>query len=427
MIAGVLAVAGLAWREAWRGRLWLVPLAGAALIWAFAPHAAATDDGSALRLLVAATSAAAGFCGVLLAAVVPAQQLTRDIEQRIVLTAFPKPLPRLGWLLGRWLGALLIAGAATLGIALSGAAAVAWRAGGPPPMRAAIPAQAVERITGLGEAVALPQGVARLAGPAGDGLRWTFAGLDPLARDYEVLVQAQVSSVSADLVESVPVQVTALLADGRQLPLALDPASPYGRPPQDAAMPGANAWLASRSSERRSLGSDWARFVLPPGAIGADGRLQVQLTRLDPASIIQAGREQAVLARPAGTLPVHAVRAALAELATPAVIAALALAVGAIAGLPVSLLAALTLAFAGHAVWTVHEVLSWGDSSRPLTRLLGLLLHLVPDFAATGQGTRLAAGEAVGWGEVARAWLAVAPHLAATLALGWLTLGRRQL
>ncbi|MCS6971008.1 MAG: hypothetical protein RMM29_00570 [Planctomycetota bacterium] len=426
MLGGTLAVAGLTWREAWRYRLWLVPVLAAAVVWAFVGHAATAEAGDATRLLTAIASAAAGFCGLLLAALVPAQQLTRDIEQRIVLTAFPKPLPRLGWLLGRWLGSLLIAGACMALVALAGAAAVSWRAGGIPTLRAAVPASAVFRLTALGEAVPLPHGVVRLAGPAGDGVRWTFSGLDPAADDYEILVQAQVSSLDADIVESVPVQVAVLLPDGRQQPLLLDPRSPYGRPPPDASMPNANAWLANRSSERRSLANDWARFALPPGSIDRQGQLTVQLTRLDPRSLLQLGREQAVLARPAGPLPLHALRAVLAELATPAVIAAAALAVGAIAGLPVAALAAFTLAFAGHALWTVHEVLSWNEMSRPLTRLLDLLVRLVPDFAVTGQGTRLASGEAVGWAEVGRAWAAVLPHLAALLLLGWWMLARRQ-
>lgn len=428
MILGTAAVAGLSWREAWRGRLWLVPLGAAALIAVLAPSVDAADPGGAVRLLAAASSAAAGFCGILIAALVPAAQLTRDFENRIALTAFPKPLPRIGWLLGRWGGAVLLAGAAGLLVAGAGSAAVAWRAGGVPQMRTAQPAITFQRVTGLGEAVAAPQGAVRLTGPAGDGARWRFAGLDAdRTTGYEILVQARVSAAGGGIVESAPIRVTALLADGAQLPLALDPASPYGRQPPDAAMPGANCWLADRNADRTSLASDWARLRLPTGAIAADGSLDLQLSRLDPATTLQITRAQCVIAVPAGAQPVHAARAVLAELAAPAVVAAAALAVAAVAALPVALLAALTLAFAGHALWAVQETLTWGEAGRAMARLLELLLKALPDLASTGQGVRLAASEAVTWAHVGQAWLGVAPHLLVLLALGWWALARRQL
>jgi len=427
MIAGTLAVAALSWREAWRGRLWLVPVAGALLIAVLAPSVSAADPGGAVRLLAAASSAAAGFCGILMAALVPAAQLTRDLESRIALTAFPKPLPRVGWLLGRWAGAVLLAGAAGLFIAAAGSLAVAWRAGGVPEMRTTKASGEFERVTGLGEAVAVPQGATRLAGPAGDGVRWSFSGLDPAARGYELLVQRRVGSAGGGIVESAPVRVVALGSDGAVVPLSLDPASPYGRQPPDSAMPGANCWLADRNADRRSLAADWARLVLPEGTITADGRLVIQLTRLDPATTVQIQTGSCVVAVPAGSQPMHAARAVLAELAAPAVIAAAALLVASIATLPVALLAALTLAFAGHALWAVQETLTWGDSGRALSRLLGLMLQGLPDLAATGQGIRLAASEAVGWSQVGHAWLGVAPHLVVLLALGWWALSRRQL
>lgn len=428
MILGTAAVAGLSWREAWRGRLWLVPLGAAALIAVLAPGVDAADPGGAVRLLAAAASAAAGFCGILIAALVPAAQLTRDIETRIALTALPKPLPRVGWLLGRWGGAVLLAGAAGLVVAGAGSAAVAWRAGGVPQMRTAQAGAEFQRVTGLGEALAAPQGAVRLSGPAGDGARWRFAGLDRgAAAGYEVLVQARVSAAGGGIVESAPIRVTAILADGAQLPLALDPASPFGRQPPDAAMPGANCWLADRGPDRKSLAADWARLRLPAEAIAADGSLQLQVTRLDPATTLQMTAAQCVVAVPAGAQPLHAARAVLAELAAPAVVAAAALAVAAVAALPVALLAALTLAFAGHALWAVQETLTWGEAGRAMARLLGLMLQGLPDLAATGQGVRLAASEAVTWAHVGSAWLGILPHLLVLLALGWWALSRRQL
>ncbi|HAT12107.1 MAG TPA: hypothetical protein DCS97_16345, partial [Planctomycetes bacterium] len=186
---------------------------------------------------------AAGFCGILLAALVPAAQLTRDLESRVALTVLPKPLPRVGWLLGRWAGAVAMAGAAALVVALVGSLAVTWRSGGMPEMRQAVMPGDFRRLTGLGEAVAVPQGVVRLAGPAGDGGVWTFSGLGASPHGLEVLVRARTGASGGGIVESAPVRVAYRSANGAAVPLELDPASPYGRQPIDASASGANAWL----------------------------------------------------------------------------------------------------------------------------------------------------------------------------------------
>jgi hypothetical protein len=426
MIRGTLAVAGLSWREAWRGRLWAVPLSGAALVVLLAPAADSADPGGAVRLVAAGAGAAAGFCAILLAALVPAAQFVRDLESRISLTALPKPLPRAGWLLGRWLGALLVAGAAAGVVAVAGSAAVAWRAGGMPQMRSAAPAGDFVRLSALGEAVAETRGVVRLAGPQiGDGVRWRFSGLP--RRDGEVLVRGRVSAAGGGLVESAAVRVAAIAPDGSAIPLALAEGSPYGRRPAEGGMPGANLWLADRGPDRTALGTDWARLNLPAQAIGADGTLTVQADRLDPGTVVVFEARGCVVAESAGPQPLHALRAVAAELAGPAVVAAAALAVAAVASLPVALLAALALAVGGHAHWAIRETIEYQEASRPVLRILGILSAGLPDLAATGQSARLAAGEAIGWDRIAAAWLAVAPHLAALLALGCTVFSRREL
>lgn len=428
MIRGTAAVAGLSWREAWRGRLWLVPLAAMVLLAVLAPRINAAESGGAVRLLAAGATAAAAFCAILLAALVPASQLTRDLETRISLTVLPKPLPRLGWILGRWWGAVLIAGAASVAVAMAGSGAVAWRSGGVPEARTLGPSQTFNRVTGLGEAVAVPQGVATLAGPAGDGARWTFSGLDAEHPErYEVLLRMRARGGLAGSGEATPARVVALAGGGSVLPLALDPASPYGRAPANTASSGANCWIADRTPDRKSLAADWARLRLAPGSIARDGGLTIQLTRLDPGVSLEVSATSCAVAVPAGAQPLHAMRAALAELAAAAVVAAAALAVATISGLPVALLAGLTVAFAGNAMFAVRDTLAWGNPSHAVVRLLELAVVVFPDFDATSQGVRLAAGEAVSWGQVGMAWVGVAPHIAVLLLLAWWSLARRQL
>lgn len=426
MIQGTTAIAVLTWREAWRGRLWLVPLAAAGLIAVMAPRVQAADAGGAVRLLAAGADAAAAFCAILVAALVPASQLSRDLDSRIVLTVFPKPQPRASWILGRWLGTVLIALAASLFVALAGSAAVAWRSGGVPGSRAIVATPVgFHRITGLGEAVPAASDHAMLAGPAGDGARWRFTGLDPAsAATYEVLLRVRVRGGEVD---AVPVRVSALNGSVSALALSLDAASPYGQAPTAANVPGATCWMIDRQSDRRSLVSDWARLRLPPGAIAADGSLQVEMTRLDAAAGVEVAAGSCAIAAPAGPQPLHAARAVLAELAAPAVVAAAALAVATVASLPVAMLAALTLAFAGNALWAVREAIVIDKPGQVVVRLLELALNVIPDLGRTGQGVRLAAGEAVAWGDVGSAWIGVAPHLLVLLMLGWWALSRRQL
>jgi hypothetical protein len=101
--------------------------------------------------------------------------------------------------------------------------------------------------------------------------------------------------------------------------------------------------------------------------------------------------------------------------------------VATIASLPVALLAGLTLAFAGNALWAIRETLEWDKPGQVVARLLELVLNIIPDLGRTSQGIRLAAGEAVTWSDVGFAWIGVAPHLVVLLMLGWWALARRQL
>lgn len=428
MIAGTLAVAATTWLEAWRGRLWLVPLGAGLLLWALAPFASAADPADAVRLLAAATAGAAGASALLIGILVPAAQLTRDLESRVCLTLYPKPLPRLGWLLGRWLGAVALAGAAAAAVALAGSAATAWRAGGMPQVRTAAMAQSFERLTRLGEAMPVADSGLRLAGASGDGVRWRFAGLDPAGQaGFEVLVQARVRASDGGMLESTPVRLAAIAADGAALPLAADPATPFGRPPSGTAAGPGMFWLVDRPAERRSLSADFARLRLPPGAIAADGTLVITLLRLDPGADLGLAADGCLLSLPAGAQPLHALAAAAAETAAAALVAALALSVAAIASLPVAILAGLAAAFAGHALWAVRESLAWEQHPLAVTRLLDLGLAVLPDLSAGGQAARMAAGEAVDAAIVVGAWLPLLPHLAAILLLGWWALARRQL
>jgi hypothetical protein len=424
VIVPTLALVRLGWLESWRHRLWIVPVLAVAGIAIAAPNLAAVDAGGRSRLLVVIVLMAAGVAGILLGAVVPAQQVRRDLEARSALMLFPKPMSRLGYVLGRWLGGLVVAAAAALAIAAGGGALCGFS-----PARGTVQPSAWWRITPLGEAIERPANADRLqlSGPGGDGVRWSFAGLTP-GQGYELLVRARLSGFDeAGAIEATPLRIVVLDPQGAPQVVELDPASPYGQAPAQAVAPGATAWLRGRERERADLGTDWMRLRLPGAAVGADGRAQVQITRLDPRAGLEVWRDHSCrIAVPQGPLVQHVVRAALAELAGAAVIAAAVVTVAVLANLAVALLAGLTLWVGGSAVATVREVLSWNEVSLPVARMLDLLASCLPDFGAMGQVARVATGEAVPWAAVGSAWIAVLPHLAVLLVLGWWAAARRE-
>jgi hypothetical protein len=428
----VLALARITCVEALRSRLALVFAAAALLVLAAAAGLEALDAGARLKLaLVVATAAMAGTSG-LLAILVAAQQVRRDLDARHVLMLFSKPVGRLQYLLGRWLGlqAFLLAGSALL--ALAGTVAVAATQGAAPRLLAVAEPVAWNEVTPLGEALPSPEGRERIAlsGPAGGAVRFRLAGLDdPGEAGLSLLVRAQ---VRGDLgVETCRVAVAAApgtAPEGRLRTLALHPDSPYGRGLAGEEAPEGQAALRNREAERSDYGQDWARFVLRREDVAPDGSCTVQVARLESASALLLARSGSLaVARDGGSLLANLLRGTLAVLAAAGMLAACALLAGTLAGLPVSLLAGLALAFAGSAAWTIQDTLVYEKLSLPAQRLLQALQLLLPDFGRQQVAERLASGRALGWDAVGAAWAYFGAYTAILLGLGWWSLARKEL
>jgi hypothetical protein len=433
VIAGIraaAAIAGVTWIEAWRARLWAVPLAASALLVLVGPHLTAADPSGRVRLAGVVTVLGAALVAVLVATLLAATQPRRDFELRVALFLFPKPLPAWAYLAGRWLGAVLVAAACALTVAATGSAVMAWLAGGVPQARQAQRAGDWSSVGVLGESVPIPADRSRLllAGPAGDGMRWTFAGIDPNAARSEVLLRCKV--IGADgggFVDRCRVRVVAGAPGQPGAPAELLADSPFGRPENGPGGGPGEAWIRNREETRQDLGADWMRMRLPPGAVTADGRLEVRLTRLEGAARLEFDRAQGCLiGSPAGPMPFHLARGILGVCAIAGLAAACALCLATVANLGVVLVGCLTLLIAGSAVWAVSEEIAWGDWSTPMLRLMQLAVRVLPDFGSVSPAGKVAAAQAMGWAEVGMAWLTLAPHILIFLIVGLILLERKE-
>lgn len=433
MLRPVLAVALVTAREAVRSRLWLVFAAAAALVLLAALHLDAVDQAARLKLAVAVATAALGGTMALLSILVGAQQVRRDLDGRHTLMLFAKPVGRMQYLLGRWLGvqSFLLAGATLLALAGTGAVAVAF---GPPPRPAAVAGPSDWRqLTALGEELRIAEDRSRvtLSGLPGDAVRFSLAGLgDPGPEGVALLLRAQ---VRGDLgVESCRAEVAAApgagSGQGRLRLLALDPASPYGRSQDGSPVPEGQVVLRNREAQRDDYTQDWLRLRLERGDVAADGTCTVQVTRRESGvSLILSRQGSCAVARDGGSFLANLWRAGLVVLAVAGMLSAATLLTATLAGLPVALLAGLSLILAGAAVWTVQDTLTYEKLSLPVQRLLQGAQLILPDFTRQEVASRLAAGRALGWDAVGAAWGYFGAYAAGFLALAWWSLRRKEL
>src|ERR1043165_6010560 len=193
-LSNTRTLAGLTLVDASRQRLWLLFLLAMAVLVALAPGLSAVDEAARLKLAVVAITGAIGFVVVLLAILVAAMALRRDLDARIGYLLFAKPLRPSAYLAGRWLGvqAGLLAGIVALSLVATGT--IAWQFGAPPAMRALSHPVAWEHVGAFGQRTAIEERRTRvtLSGVAGNGVRWRFAGVpvaDVGADGMEVLLK----------------------------------------------------------------------------------------------------------------------------------------------------------------------------------------------------------------------------------------------
>ena len=156
-LSNTRTLAGLTLVDASRQRLWLLFLLAMAVLVALAPGLSAVDEAARLKLAVVAITGAIGFVVVLLAILVAAMALRRDLDARIGYLLFAKPLRPSAYLAGRWLGvqAGLLAGIVALSLVATGT--IAWQFGAPPAMRALSHPVAWEHVGAFGQRTAIEE------------------------------------------------------------------------------------------------------------------------------------------------------------------------------------------------------------------------------------------------------------------------------
>ncbi len=422
------AIAGLSVREAVRQRLWLI-FALVALTLVVAIHlVTAVDPSGQRKLAVVVVSAGMGFLGTLLAMLVAASQLRRDLDARLSVMLFSKPLPRLGYLVGRALGILTVLLAGLAGVALVSSLAVTWRFGAVPEMRQLAVPDAWSRIASTTERVPIPSDRSQLslAGMIGNGVVYHFSHLQP-GEPRELLLRVDVRAIDeTQSNEHVAVQAEASADNASWQALTLAPGSPYGEAAAGAS--GGRVQLRARDQPHRDLSLDYCRLILPAASISAGGESSVRLVRLDPTVSMVVDRHSSLYAAvPGGSFLANLLRAVLVQLSQAALLCTFTMFVVTISSLPVALLGGLTLYFAGNALWALRETLLYGEPGQALARLVHLGLVLLPDFERTGISNHLAGGEAIGWGMVLDGCAYFGAYSLIFLVLSWIALRRREL
>ncbi len=443
------AIVGLSVREALRQRLWLLFAAAAAAVMIVGLSLGAVDGPNKLKLAVVAITAAISFVVVLLAVLVGSGQVRRDLDARVAFLLFAKPMPRLAYLLGRWTGVqvILLAGIITLSLVGTG---MIWATFKQVPVIFAVTVPGEwDEVSSLGETLPIADGNNRkaLSGQPGNGVRWTLHGLPTDVAAYaggglDLLLRCQVRSVDYGLnVEECLVQVSASPGDKTSKKaeksatprlLAIAPDSPYGFG-TDGATDGATAGdgqvlMRHRDQIRNDYTVDYARLKLTRDSVSADGTSVIQITRLDSrAQLIVTKTNSLKVARPGGSLAANLIRGGLVLLASAAMLTAWTLFIGSMSNLGVTLLAGLTMFFAGNALWTIQDTLAYETLSVPAQRTLQLAQLLLPDFERFQVAANLAAGQSITWFAVVNAWLYFGAYTAFFLGLAWVALVRKEL
>lgn len=425
-LAEILALARLTWCEAIRARLWLVLAVAVVALLIWVPGLQAAEPSDRLRLSIAVITGMTGFLVVLLGSLAGAAAIRRDLDGRMVMILFSKPLGRGSFLLGRWLGLTSVIGVGILALLLVGSLAVAWRVGGLPGTVQLTEASERWRVD-RGAANALPDAAAPvvLSGnprdDRGASARWRFVGLTPDA-DTELMLRAQVGGVGADgFIRRSPVMVSALLPDGRKQVLAVNEASPYGHGDSRRG----EVMLVNRDTQRPDATRDFARLVVPASAIAPDGSLVVQVDRLAAGGrVVVPSVQGLVVHRGDGWFLGSLFRAALVLTAEGGLLVAISLFGGAIGGLATALLIALGLFFGGSLLRFGNEWVSTGDAADLWSRLMMVVHVVVPDFERFPVAIDLAASRTVDWQTVLSAWGYFGAYLLVFLVLARLALRR---
>lgn len=424
------------WRATWamsslticeisRQKTWLILLAAIGVMLLALTNLDAVDAAAHLKLSVSTISGSINFVGTLFAILLVAATITRDREQLVSLTLFPKPLPMSAYVCGRWLGVqlslamaiILLNGIGALVVAFNNDASVYQ-------MQRVSAAEQWQSLSYFGDDVQpIDKNRCTLGGnKPGSSVRWVFSGLPQ--QDMTVLIKGRVRAVDPAHIQA-PVKVSAV--QNNVIPLALDPASPYGQLLNDSERQ-ASARMVDKGRNHVDLNQDYMRFHLPAAAVAADGSCSIQLTRLDGLANLSFDLERSCLiARPGGAFWLNMQRGGCVVLAQVAYLSAVALLCACLSNIGVTLFAGLTTFFAALLLRYIQDVTPDGKVPHAILRFLDVLSIGIPDFNRFGIESLLAGGHAIEWRVIGDAWMYYGFYTLGFLVVAWLIMVRREL
>ncbi|TVR47017.1 MAG: hypothetical protein EA402_01995 [Planctomycetota bacterium] len=422
-IAGTLAMARLTVLEATRQRFWWLVIAGMVGLLLLIPRLTAVDEAAQVKLSVAAVAGTIGFITTLASVFLVVVSVRRDLETRCSFMLFSKPLSRLGYCLGRWLGTVVAMAVAMLLLSLAGVLAIALQLGSVPRPLSLSQVDNWSLIDGFGglhtpradlSAITLDQ-------RPGSGLRAHFRGLGD--QPGELLVKAMVRSRDGFSPHATtPIQIALLHTDQEGVERA-QLLAPLGE--SDPAKP---VLLRHRGLQRTDLQVDYIRFAIPSEFRQGSGDLRIQMLRLDGEAVITVPRRDGIiLAHPGPAFLTSMFIAGFVQLAHTGILAAAALLLVLMAGIGTSLLGCLTLFFGAHAVGFIAEVSASPQTGLLARRLIDLLVPVIPDFSRFPVAAQLAAAQAVSPFTILSSWLYFGIWTLVLLALAWIALRRKEL
>ncbi len=420
MAKGMVAVVLVGLQEYWRqGLVWLL-LALLLAVGLSLPALQAVDVADHQRLaVVSALAGMAGF-GQLLALLLPAAQLRRDLDSRIGLMLFSKPLSRMAYVLGRWGGAQLVVAAMLLSLCLTTILSMRLGIGPLPEPRQVMAPHQVAVVDAFGEVSTVHRQVVTLAGRAGNAVRLDFSKV----HGGSLLLRARVQEADPSWsIARARVAISAWPAGKPQQrqPLSVAPTSPYGALADAAA---GQVLLHDRASSRSDLGRDYLRLQLPDGLHAA---VTVQILRLEDQSNLRLRLSDGVyVAQSGGHLGGNLVFAGLAIWAQTGLFAAVGICLATISHIGTCALGGLVLFFAGHSHALIDGVLQKGSYGQLSGRLLVLVRDLLPDLERFSIDAQLAGGRAVPWSSVLGSWAWYGGYALIFIVLAWWSLRRRE-
>ena len=425
------------WRATWamtsltlceisRQKTWLILLAAIAVMLSTLSSLDAVDAAAKLKLSVSTISGSINFVGTLFAILLVAATITRDREQLVSLTLFPKPLPMSAYVCGRWLGVQLSLAIAIILLNAIGALVVGWGSDASSfHMQRVSQAERWDSISYFGDDVQpIDKERCTLGGnKPGTSVRWTFSGLPQ--QDMTVLIKGRVRAIDPAHIQA-PIRVTAYSSE--PVLLSLTGNSPYGHKQNASIDQQSSARMTDKGRTHVDLNQDYMRFHLPASAISADGTCGIQVTRLDSlANLSFQQHAGCLIAQPGGSFWLNMQRGGCVVLAQVGYLTAIALLCACLSNIGVTLFAGLTTFFAALLLSYIQDVAPTGKVPHFVLRFLDILSFGIPDFNQYGIEGLLAGGHAIEWNVIGDAWMYYGMYTAGFLFVAWLVMSRREL